>query len=117
LQIVIEIEDRQINAAHVADPQQHVLLSGGADIGMETNNLLVEAFFVPSVLAHQDGEDRLVRYVGKALGFAPVGVPDRFRVVCCVGRARRLPSLLNWLGRSLALPNDGSTAKYHGEQD
>ena len=45
---------------------------------METNNLLVEAFFVASVLAHQNDEDRLGLFASDALRGRPIGVPDRF---------------------------------------
>jgi hypothetical protein len=44
---------------------------------METNNLLVEAFFILSVPANQDGEDRLARLFGNALSGRPVGMPGR----------------------------------------
>jgi hypothetical protein len=48
------------------------------DIGMETNNLLVEAFLVPSVPANEDGKYRLVVLFRDALRGRPIGVPERF---------------------------------------
>ena len=44
---------------------------------MEASNLLVEAFFVASVLASQDGKDRFVRLLGQALRGRPILVPNR----------------------------------------
>jgi hypothetical protein len=44
---------------------------------MEASNLLVEAFLVASVLAHQHGEDRLARLASDALCGRPIGVPNR----------------------------------------
>jgi hypothetical protein len=85
LQVVIEIEDRQVDAAQVANAQEDVLFGDSANLGMEASNLLVEAFFVASVLADQDGKDWLVRLSGDALGGCPIIEPDRL----LVGRLRR----------------------------
>jgi hypothetical protein len=75
--IEIDREDRQIDAAHVADAEQDELLRERANFGMETNNLLVETFFVASVLADQNRKDRLVRAFGKSLRGGPILVPRR----------------------------------------
>jgi hypothetical protein len=77
LQVVIEIEDRQVNAAQVADVQQDVLLGDGANLGMEASDLLVETFLVASVFAGQHGKDRFARLPGDALGGRPIIVPNR----------------------------------------
>jgi hypothetical protein len=44
---------------------------------MKTGNLLVEAFFIPSVLAHHDGKNRLPLLAGDTLSRRPIGVPRR----------------------------------------
>jgi hypothetical protein len=44
---------------------------------MKTSDLLVEAFFVPSVLASHNREDRLALALGDALRGRPIGVPHR----------------------------------------
>ena len=56
---------------------------------MKTNNLLVEAFFVPSVFASQDRENGLVRLASKALGGGPIRVPNHFLVGRFSGKHER----------------------------
>jgi hypothetical protein len=53
------------------------LLRQRADFGWETNNLLVEAFLVPSVLAGHHDEDGAIRLARQLLGGEEIGVPGR----------------------------------------
>jgi hypothetical protein len=75
---MIEIKDGKIDAAHVADAQKDELLREAAQLGIrETSNLLVETLFIPSVLAHQNREDRLLARLREALRGGPIFLPDR----------------------------------------
>ena len=84
-QVMVECERAKIEAARVGQPKPNKACRRVADQRMETNHLVVEAFFVGSVPADKDSEDRAVPGAGQALGGVQVEQPAS----CFLFRERR----------------------------
>src|SRR5262249_41140138 len=75
--VVVEVEDVEGQAAHVAELHEDKLPRRLVDFGMEASNLLAETTFVGSGMAVEEGEDRLAGALGFLLGGGEVAKPRR----------------------------------------
>src|SRR5262249_25983401 len=76
-EVVVEIKAAQVDAAHVADAQQHEILGNAGDFWMETSNLLAKPAVVGSVVSVENGEDGLAGAAGFRLARGNVVQPGR----------------------------------------
>src|SRR5207244_4374932 len=76
-EVEVEVEDVEIDAAHVEHADEDELLRQRRNLFGKTNNLLVEGARVHSVLATEDDEERFIRQSSEALRFRIIGPPGR----------------------------------------
>ena len=76
-QIVIEVEEIEIDAAHAGDADEDELLGHIGDGWVQTSNLPVKAIAVRSVFASEYYEQRLAARTCRLFGLFPIAQPVR----------------------------------------
>ena len=76
-EIVIEIEQIEIDAAHARDADEDELLGNVGDDRIETSDLPVEAIAVRSVPAAKDDEQRFTAFARRFASLFPIVEPRR----------------------------------------
>lgn len=79
-QVVIEVEQVEIDAAHARQPHEDELARHVAQGSVQTGNLPVEQAAIGSVLAAEDDEDRPIGLTSEPLRLFEIAQPERARI-------------------------------------